>query len=106
MRLAFDRTIRWLVVIVAATAAGNCGQARRAQHDSDNLQTQPEALPPEWRAQHDSDYLRTHRDSLRRVIGAESTDATRGGPQPDRSVGEYGDFRASCTTTAIGRAER
>jgi len=57
-------------------------------------------MPPEWRAQHDSDYLRTHRDtippvSLERIIEADSIKAARGGPQPDRSVGEYADKRTS-----------
>lgn len=86
----------WLILIVVAASAGNCRQARRAQQGGSRPQAKPEALPPEWRAQHNSDYLRTHRDSiptvsLERVMEAESLKAARGGPQPDRSVGEYGD---------------
>ena len=86
----------WLIAIVVAAFAGNCGQARRTEHGGGRPLAKPEALPPEWRAQHDSDYLRTHRDSiptvsLDRVMEAESIKAAGGGPQPDRSVGEYGD---------------
>jgi len=95
VRAVLART-SWLIVIVAAASAGNCGKTQRAQRGSSHPRPEPEVLPPEWRAQHDSDYLRTHRDSiptesLRRVIEAESIKAVRGGSQPDRSVGEYGD---------------
>jgi hypothetical protein len=88
--------LRWLIVIMAAAAAGDCGQPQQAHQGSGSQQTDPEALPPEWRDQHDSDYLQTRRDSTRsessqRAMEAESINAVRGGPQPDRSVGEFGD---------------
>jgi len=88
--------LRWLVIIAVAASAGNCGRTPRGLRRASHTQAEPEAMPPEWRAQHDSDYLRTHRDtippvSLERIIEADSIKAARGGPQPDRSVGEYGD---------------